>query len=110
MYAPTHIHCLPINVLAAEDVVTKLVKTAHPELPQAALLTAALTPGRPTAATGISASSSAAISQQLWLCLKLNHRDPPSLMSTDGHQMDNGLARAMGQPLAVPPRRLVMFD
>lgn len=83
---------------------------AHPELLRAALLTAAVTPGRPTAATGISASSSVSISWQLWPCLKPNHRDPPSLMSADGHQMDNSLACITGQPPVTPPRRLIMFD
>lgn len=86
-----------------------LLNTAHPELLQAALLTAAVTPGRP-AATGISASSSVAISRQLWPYLKVNHGDPPSLMSTDGHQRDKGLACTTGQLLATPPWRLIMFD
>lgn len=84
------------------------LKTAHSELLQAALLTAAETPGRSTGVTGISASSSVSISQPLWPCL--SYHDPPSLMSTDGHQMDNTLACTTGQPLALLPRRLILLD
>lgn len=86
-----------------------LLNAAHPELLWAALLTAAVTPGR-LAATGISASLSAAISQRLWPYLKVNHGDLPSLMSTDGHQRDKGLACATGQLLAPPPWRLIIFE
>ena len=55
-----------IHFSAAEEVVTMLLWAAHPDL----LSTAAPTPGRPTAATGINASSSVAISQRLCPCLK----------------------------------------
>lgn len=52
------------------------------------LLQTAVAPRRRTAANGISATS-----MQLWSCLRLSRRNPPSLMSTDGHQTEDSLAR-----------------
>lgn len=101
---------LNVRCLAVEEAVSMWLQTGHPVLLQAELLTAAVTSGRSTVASGITASSSVAISRQLWPSLKPNHRDPTSLMSTDEHQMDNGLAFATGQSLAMPPRRLIMVD
>lgn len=71
MHAPTRIDCLPIHFSAAEEVVTMLP-------------TAAATPGRPTAATGINASSSVAISP----ASLSTPQTRLSLASTNGHQID----------------------
>lgn len=63
MRAPTQHALLTDKCLCSKEwVVTMLLERAHPKLLQAALLTAALTPERQTAATGIFASSSVAIS------------------------------------------------
>lgn len=87
-----------------------LLERAHPKLLQAALLTAAVTPERQTAAAGISASSSDAISWQLWSCLKLKRGNPSLPFLTAGHQMDKDLAFATGRSLATPAWKLIMFD
>lgn len=93
MHAPTRIDCLPIHFSAAEEVVTMLP-------------TAAATPGRPTAATGINASSSVAISQRL--CPRL--KPACHLRQQTGIKSIIGIACTMGQPLAMPTQRLIMCD